>query len=108
MEESLKDEVWSDRLLAIALDVADVLRRPDAAGEVDFCLHHDKVPRIMKGMANQNGNEKRSEVEVPHPSYQPNARELNEDLRLKGTFEDAIKALIRPVKIRRVMPKRAK
>ena len=48
------------------------------------------------------------EVEVPHPSYQPNVRELNEDLRLKGTFRDAIKALLRPVRIRRGMPKRAK
>ena len=44
-------------------------------------------------------------VEVPHPSYQPTTKELSEDLRLKGTFEDGIKALVRPVKIRRVMPK---
>ncbi len=65
----------------------------------------------MKSMGKQNGNKESAsqpEVEVPHPSYQPNARELNEDLRLNGTFEDAIKALIRPVKIRRVMPKRTK
>ena len=48
----------------------------------------------------------RNTVEVPHPSYQPNAKELNADLRLKVTFQDAIKALLRPVKIRRVMPKR--
>ena len=49
---------------------------------------------------------KKPAVEVPHPSYQPNTRELNEDLRLKGTFQDAIKALVSPAKIRRVMPKR--
>ena len=47
-------------------------------------------------------------VEVPHPSYQPSAKELREDLRLKGTFEDGIKALLSPVKIRKVMPKPAK
>ena len=46
------------------------------------------------------------EVEVPHPSYQPNARELKDDLRLEGTFKDAIKALVSPAKIRRVMPRR--
>ena len=39
----------------------------------------------------------------PH-SYQPTAKELREDLRLKGTFEDAIKALVRPVRVRQVMP----
>ncbi len=43
MEESVKDEVWSDRLFAIALDVADVLRRSGATGEavteaIDFAL----------------------------------------------------------------------
>ena len=48
------------------------------------------------------------EVEVPHSSHQPNARELKEDLRLEVTFEDAIKALVKPVKIHRVTPKRKK
>ena len=43
-------------------------------------------------------------VEVPHTDYQPTAKELREDLRLKGTFEDAIKALVRPVTVRKVMP----
>ena len=49
---------------------------------------------------------KRRTVEVPHPSYQPNVRELKADLRLKGTFEDAIKALVRPVRVRKVMPRK--
>ena len=43
-------------------------------------------------------------VQVPHPSYQPSAKELREDLRLKGTFEDAVKALVRPFSVRQVMP----
>ena len=43
-------------------------------------------------------------VSVPHPSYQPTAKELREDLRLKGRFEDAVKALVRPVSVRQVMP----
>ena len=40
----------------------------------------------------------------PHTDYQPTAKELREDLRLKGTFEDAVKALVRPVTVRKVMP----
>ena len=43
-------------------------------------------------------------VRVPHPSYQPSAKELREDLRLKGTFEDAVKALVSPVRVRQGMP----
>ena len=47
---------------------------------------------------------KSDEVEIVHPSYQPTAKELREDLRLKGTFDDAIKALVLPVRVRQVMP----
>ena len=43
-------------------------------------------------------------AQVPHPSYQPSAKELREDLRLEGTFEDAVEALVRPVRVRQVMP----
>ena len=43
-------------------------------------------------------------IRVPHPSYQPTAKELREDLRLQGQFEDAVKALVRPVRVRQVMP----
>ena len=43
-------------------------------------------------------------VEVPHPVYQPTAKELRDDLRLNGTFKDAVKALVRSVRVRQVMP----
>ena len=43
-------------------------------------------------------------IEVPHTDYQPTAEELRKDLRLKGTFGDAVKALLRPVSMRKVMP----
>ena len=43
-------------------------------------------------------------VRVPHPSYQPSAKELREDLRLEGTYEDAVKALVRPVRMHQVPP----
>ena len=36
-------------------------------------------------------------VDVPHPAYQPSAKELREDLRITGTFKDAVEALVRPV-----------
>ncbi len=62
----------------------------------------------MKSNPTKKTIDDRHTVEVPHPSYQPNAKELKEDLRQNGTFEDAIKALLRPVRIRRVMSKRAK
>ena len=45
-------------------------------------------------------------VRVPHPTYQPSAKELREDLRLKGRFEDAVKALVSPVRVRQVMPRK--
>ncbi len=57
-------------------------------------------------MKKEKRQDKPRTVEVPHPSYQPNARELKDDLRLEGTFKDAIKALVSPAKIRRVMPNR--
>ena len=45
-------------------------------------------------------------VQVVHQSYQPSKAELDADLRIKSTFKQAIQALIRPARIRRVMPER--
>ena len=41
------------------------------------------------------------EVKIIHPSYQPSRAELKEDLRIPApaTFEQAVKALVSPVKI---------
>ena len=49
-------------------------------------------------------------VRVPHSSYQPSAKELREDLRPtgKGQFEDAVKALVRPVRVRQGMPPKSR
>ncbi len=41
-------------------------------------------------------------VDLPEQSYQPSVAELRETIRLPGTFEDAIKALVSPVKVRRI------
>ena len=40
------------------------------------------------------------EVEVVHPSYQPSKAELEADMRVDATFEEAVQALVRPVRIR--------
>ena len=40
------------------------------------------------------------EVEVVHPSYQPSKAELEEDMRVNASFEEAVDALTRPVHIR--------
>ena len=60
----------------------------------------------MKPM--QSDNPKVREVEVVDPAYQPTAKELQDDLRLKGTFEDAVKALVRPVRVRQVIPPKSR
>ncbi len=39
-------------------------------------------------------------LEVMHPSYQPSKAELEEDLRVNATFDEAVQALVRPVKLR--------
>ena len=42
------------------------------------------------------------EVTVVHPSYQPSKAELEADLRVEATFEEAVDALTQPVRIRHV------
>ena len=44
----------------------------------------------------------RREVEIVHPDYQPSATELEEDVRVDATFEEAVDALTKPVNIRYV------
>ena len=40
------------------------------------------------------------EVEIVQSDYQPTAAELNEDMRVDATFDEAVDALTKPVKIR--------
>ena len=46
-------------------------------------------------------SEKRTprEVEIVESSYQPSAAELNEDMRVDATFDEAVDALAMPVMI---------
>ena len=41
-------------------------------------------------------------VDLPEETCQPSVAELRKPIRLPGTFEDAIKALVSPVKVRRI------
>ena len=47
----------------------------------------------------------RPTIDLVAQSYQPSKAELAADLRIKGTFKQAIQALLRPVRIRRVRHK---
>lgn len=42
------------------------------------------------------------EVKIVHPSYQPSKAELEADLRVEASFEEAVDALAQPVRIRHV------
>ena len=50
---------------------------------------------------------KRPVVRVPDPSYQPSRAQLRQDQRIKGaTFDQAVGALTRQVKVKYVKPKK--
>ena len=69
-------------------------------------LSGDNLDQRARHMKTGKTPPKPREVEIIHPSYQPSAAELREDLRINATFEEAVKALVRPVKIRYVLPKK--
>ena len=47
-------------------------------------------------------------VELPHYSYRPSVVALNEDIRVDASFKELVKAVLQPVKIRYVMPRKRK
>ena len=44
------------------------------------------------------------EVELVHPTYQPSKAELEEDAQVDATLDEAVKALVKPVKVHYVKP----
>ena len=47
------------------------------------------------------------EIEIVHPDYQPSRAELEADARVDATLEEAVRALVSPVRIRYIpRPKR--
>ena len=61
-------------------------------------------------MANQTRQDKLEPriIELPHHSYQPSVAELNEDMRVDATFEELVKAVLQPARIRYVTPRKRK
>ena len=51
-------------------------------------------------MSKEPKESQKREVDIVHPSYQPNRNELRDDLRVDATFDEAVKALVQPVKVR--------
>lgn len=51
----------------------------------------------------------RPTVEIPEQSYQPSKAELEEPIEVPAaTFEEAVRALVRPVKVQRIPMGRSK
>ena len=50
-----------------------------------------------------DGKPKSRVVEIAHSAYQPSKAEREADLRVNATFDESVEALIKPVKIRRVI-----
>ena len=65
----------------------------------------DQMAELVAGMAGKRQG--LPVIKVIDSRYQPSREELSEDLRLEGTFEEAIKALVRSVRSERVMPAKA-
>lgn len=45
-------------------------------------------------------------VSIADSSFQPSREQLREDRRVNATFQEAIKALLRPVLVKRVIPRK--
>ena len=69
-----------------------------------FAEYIRHAPDQTRRAAMNTGTEQPSsrEVEVAHSSYQPSRTELNEDMRVEATFEEAVQALARPARVRYV------
>lgn len=51
-------------------------------------------------MTPEKTNQKPKTIELVKSTYQPTKAELEQDLRVPATFEEAVNALVQPVKIR--------
>ena len=59
-----------------------------------------KVPKPPVTPSALSCNFSVSQVDVVAPTYQPSKAELDEDMRVWATFEEAVEALTQPVKVR--------
>ncbi len=66
-----------------------------------------KVPKPPVTPSALSCNFSVSQVDVVAPTYQPSKAELDEDMRVRATFEEAVEALTQPEKVRYIpRPKR--
>ena len=61
----------------------------------------------MQNQSKQDKPEPRI-IELSHHSCQPSVAELNEDVRVDASFEELVKAVLQPAKIRYLMPRKRK
>ena len=101
---------------AIALRFAQEHRRPETEPYswatlrtqwMPLRLHCQSVGQVTLERKPKQSQAPR-EISIPQSDFQPSKAELEEDLRIKRTFKQAIQALVRPVRIRRVIPKRTR
>ena len=111
------DELTEHQTEGILVPLPDTDEDQELMKSVDLAIKkgtHLKSSAIVKinngiGLLTRRFNAKSTQapdVEVPDPSYQPSRAELREDLRLKGTFKEAVEALVKPTQTRKVMPKK--
>ena len=56
--------------------------------------------RDIEGAVNKNKTaSKKRKVKIVNSSYQPSKAELNEDMRVNASFDEAIDALVKPADI---------
>ena len=62
----------------------------------------DQAEAAEQGEATKPPRPEPVEVEIAQSTYQPSKAELEEDVRVNVSFEEALDALVMPVKIKRV------
>ena len=82
--------------------------RPEGPVEVTAAEFEEAVKERVR---QEGGNVKQAKPEIPtvrtvDASYQPSKAELEEDLRVGATFEEALKAVTRTVKVEYYEPGR--
>lgn len=79
---------------------------PDCISGTAFWLHLDVY--CLHGGMPMSKKPERPTVEVAKPTYQPSKAELEADLRVNATFDQAIKALTEDVNVKHVEIKKSK
>ena len=79
-----------------------------AASEYHGILNAPETPRYAELTKNEQTKPESPELAIPNHGCQPSKAELEEDLRVDATFEELVKRVLRPLKIRCVKPPKRK